>query len=163
MWLGNNRGNTYSHKHRKYSPHDERFWNWTLDDLILHDIPAMINVSSTNTLVFTPVCLGCDWKAQVVIHWLFTRNSPRIWLFFLQRIDCTKSEHFCGVGTHYQGQLFPKLHGTSLARFLLTSPGEFLHSHRRRYPLHGVWAESFPVECLLLAQSVNTSLVHMGD
>lgn len=43
MWLGNNRGNTYSRKHFKYSPNECEFWDYTLDQLAEYDLPAMIN------------------------------------------------------------------------------------------------------------------------
>lgn len=42
MWLGNNRGNTYSHKHRKYRPDQEKYWDFSIDDFIAYDIPASI-------------------------------------------------------------------------------------------------------------------------
>ena len=28
VWLGNIRGNDYSRRHVKYSPHQSKFWNW---------------------------------------------------------------------------------------------------------------------------------------
>lgn len=50
IWLGNNRGNKYSYKHLQYSPKDEEFWDFCVDDFALSDIPAMISyiLSSTN-------------------------------------------------------------------------------------------------------------------
>jgi len=42
VWLGNNRGNKYSHKHLSISTKDEKFWDFCLDDLALSDIPSMI-------------------------------------------------------------------------------------------------------------------------
>jgi lysosomal acid lipase/cholesteryl ester hydrolase len=42
VWLGNNRGNKYSHKHKTLKPTDENFWDFSLDELILFDVPAMI-------------------------------------------------------------------------------------------------------------------------
>lgn len=43
MWLGNNRGNTYSRKHFKYSPSECEFWNFSLDNLGEFDLPTMIS------------------------------------------------------------------------------------------------------------------------
>jgi len=42
VWLGNNRGNKYSCKHRSLDPRSEAFWNWSLDELARYDVPAMI-------------------------------------------------------------------------------------------------------------------------
>lgn len=42
VWLGNNRGNKYSYKHLKYSPTDEKFWNFCIDDLARYDLSALI-------------------------------------------------------------------------------------------------------------------------
>jgi lysosomal acid lipase/cholesteryl ester hydrolase len=44
VWLGNNRGNKYSHKHLQYKPHAENFWDFSMDEIALIDIPTMINV-----------------------------------------------------------------------------------------------------------------------
>jgi len=43
VWLGNNRGNKYSHKHIRYSPNENAFWDFCIDNLALDDIPTMIN------------------------------------------------------------------------------------------------------------------------
>eukprot|EP00048_Salpingoeca_helianthica_P022722 m.19949 g.19949 ORF g.19949 m.19949 type:complete len:453 (-) comp7709_c0_seq2:25-1383(-) len=43
VWLGNVRGNKYSCKHKQYKPHDSRFWDFSLDEFALHDLPATIN------------------------------------------------------------------------------------------------------------------------
>jgi len=40
VWLGNNRGNKYSCKHKKYKLLDEQFWNFSIDDLAKYDLPA---------------------------------------------------------------------------------------------------------------------------
>jgi lysosomal acid lipase/cholesteryl ester hydrolase len=42
VWLGNNRGNKYSHKHKTFKPTEERFWDWSLDELMSEDVPAML-------------------------------------------------------------------------------------------------------------------------
>jgi len=42
VWLGNNRGNKYSHKHLQHSPEQEVFWDFSLDDFALSDIPSML-------------------------------------------------------------------------------------------------------------------------
>lgn len=43
VWLGNNRGNTYSHKHRKYRPDQAKYWDFSIDDFIAYDMPTSID------------------------------------------------------------------------------------------------------------------------
>lgn len=43
VWLGNNRGNKYSHKHLNKKPNKEEFWNFSLDDMARYDLPSMID------------------------------------------------------------------------------------------------------------------------
>lgn len=42
VWLGNNRGNKYSKKHISKHPSSSVFWNFSLDDFALYDIPDTI-------------------------------------------------------------------------------------------------------------------------
>lgn len=43
VWLGNNRGNKYSHKHLSRPLNSQAFWNFSLDEFALYDIPDSIN------------------------------------------------------------------------------------------------------------------------
>ncbi|EPE36959.1 alpha/beta-Hydrolase [Glarea lozoyensis ATCC 20868] len=43
VWLGNNRGNKYSKKSVHHSPTDIPFWNFSMDEFALHDIPDSIS------------------------------------------------------------------------------------------------------------------------
>jgi lysosomal acid lipase/cholesteryl ester hydrolase len=51
VWLGNNRGNKYSHKHIYYKPTEDRFWDYSLDELALFDVPACIEFITDLTKV----------------------------------------------------------------------------------------------------------------
>ena len=42
VWLGNNRGNTYSSTHVNYTTNDHAFWDFTWEDMGRFDLPAMI-------------------------------------------------------------------------------------------------------------------------
>ncbi|KAG6595988.1 putative lipase [Phytophthora cinnamomi] len=56
VWLGNNRGTTWSKEHKEYSTDDERFWDFTWEDMGKYDLPAMIkgalSVSGRSTLSY---------------------------------------------------------------------------------------------------------------
>eukprot|EP00026_Physarum_polycephalum_P005701 Phypoly_transcript_05736.p1 GENE.Phypoly_transcript_05736~~Phypoly_transcript_05736.p1 ORF type:complete len:435 (+),score=42.98 Phypoly_transcript_05736:442-1746(+) len=43
VWLGNNRGNKYSHKHISKKPQSDDYWNFSLDDMARFDLPSMID------------------------------------------------------------------------------------------------------------------------
>lgn len=43
VWFGNNRGNKYSHKHLTRKLNSESFWNFSIDEFALFDIPNSIN------------------------------------------------------------------------------------------------------------------------
>ncbi|CAI4210806.1 unnamed protein product [Parascedosporium putredinis] len=43
VWLGNNRGNKYSKKSVRSSPSSLDFWNFSMDEFALHDIPDSIS------------------------------------------------------------------------------------------------------------------------
>eukprot|EP01112_Ceratiomyxa_fruticulosa_P018879 TRINITY_DN6104_c0_g1_i1.p1 TRINITY_DN6104_c0_g1~~TRINITY_DN6104_c0_g1_i1.p1 ORF type:complete len:415 (+),score=38.45 TRINITY_DN6104_c0_g1_i1:239-1483(+) len=51
VWMGNNRGNTYSKNHTKYSPSDHEFWQFSWDEMAWYDFPNMIDyvLSYTNS------------------------------------------------------------------------------------------------------------------
>lgn len=43
VWLGNNRGNKYSQKHLYIKTNSEKFWDFSIDEFALFDIPDTIN------------------------------------------------------------------------------------------------------------------------
>ncbi|KAJ8318407.1 hypothetical protein KUTeg_003498 [Tegillarca granosa] len=53
VWLGNNRGNTYSRRHIKYKPTDEEFWAFSeaMSLLFLQSIPPLYHVDQMRTPV----------------------------------------------------------------------------------------------------------------
>lgn len=50
VWLGNNRGNKYSWRHNEYMRDDQRYWDFSIDDMARFDIPTMIDtvLNATN-------------------------------------------------------------------------------------------------------------------
>ncbi|VVC99089.1 unnamed protein product [Leptidea sinapis] len=43
VWLGNARGSKYSRKHVSKHPAQDDFWSYSIDEVALHDLPAMID------------------------------------------------------------------------------------------------------------------------
>lgn len=43
VWMGNFRGNKYSHKHTSLKPSSQSFWDFSLDELAVYDIPALVD------------------------------------------------------------------------------------------------------------------------
>ncbi|GMM38092.1 sterol esterase [Saccharomycopsis crataegensis] len=43
VWLGNNRGNKYSKKHMWLKPKETKFWDFSIDEFAIHDIPTAID------------------------------------------------------------------------------------------------------------------------
>lgn len=43
VWLGNNRGNRYSRKHKNLDPQDAKFWDFSWKEMGEHDAPAIID------------------------------------------------------------------------------------------------------------------------
>ncbi|KAI9987704.1 hypothetical protein PInf_023748 [Phytophthora infestans] len=43
VWLGNNRGTTWSRTHLDYSTDNDKFWDFTWEDMGLYDLPAFLN------------------------------------------------------------------------------------------------------------------------
>ncbi|CEG37152.1 RxLR-like protein [Plasmopara halstedii] len=43
VWLGNNRGTTWSSQHLTYPTESDEFWNFSWQEMALYDMPAMIN------------------------------------------------------------------------------------------------------------------------
>ncbi|XP_027101939.2 triacylglycerol lipase 2 isoform X1 [Coffea arabica] len=43
VWIANIRGTRYSRRHVTLDPSKPEFWNWTWDDLVMHDLPALLD------------------------------------------------------------------------------------------------------------------------
>ncbi|GJJ14839.1 hypothetical protein Clacol_009107 [Clathrus columnatus] len=58
VWLGNNRGNKYSKKHMMHKPSSSAFWDFSLDEFCLYDIPDTIEYILETTQVKTLSYIG---------------------------------------------------------------------------------------------------------
>ncbi|XP_023636867.1 triacylglycerol lipase 2 isoform X2 [Capsella rubella] len=43
VWMGNTRGTRFSRRHKNLDPSERAFWNWTWDELVSYDLPAMFD------------------------------------------------------------------------------------------------------------------------
>ncbi|KAG9284543.1 hypothetical protein G9A89_014147 [Geosiphon pyriformis] len=43
VWFGNARGNKYSMKHTHYKPNERRFWEYSMDECALYDLPDTVD------------------------------------------------------------------------------------------------------------------------
>lgn len=82
VWLANRRGTKYSQKHLLYKPHEERFWDYSLDETIMHDVPAMVEHILGSTGMRSLSILGfSQGTAEALGALAFNRKLQR-------RVDC---------------------------------------------------------------------------
>lgn len=43
VWLGNNRGNSYSREHVKYTVKDAEFWDFSFNEMAYYDLPSFVD------------------------------------------------------------------------------------------------------------------------
>ncbi|PTQ26429.1 hypothetical protein MARPO_1733s0001, partial [Marchantia polymorpha] len=49
VWIGHERATFWSHEHRKLTPNDVAYWNWTWDQHVEHDVPKLLAYISDET------------------------------------------------------------------------------------------------------------------
>lgn len=58
VWLGNARGNKYSQYHLYLSPNDQKFWNFSMNEFVMRDLPDTIDVKCIHLLKKKKYLLG---------------------------------------------------------------------------------------------------------
>lgn len=82
VWLGNNRGNKYSHKHLTKKPNNEEFWNFSLDDMARYDLPSMIDYVLAQTGAPSLTLIGFSQGTAQSFAYLSRNNlSSKVNLF----------------------------------------------------------------------------------
>lgn len=78
VWLANRRGTPYSQKHLTHKPYQDSFWNFSLDETILHDIPALVEYIISVTGEKRVALLGfSQGSAEVFGSLAFSRRLRR--------------------------------------------------------------------------------------
>eukprot|EP01006_Ploeotia_vitrea_P028555 TRINITY_DN61232_c0_g1_i1.p1 TRINITY_DN61232_c0_g1~~TRINITY_DN61232_c0_g1_i1.p1 ORF type:complete len:505 (-),score=31.17 TRINITY_DN61232_c0_g1_i1:1223-2737(-) len=136
VWLGNNRGNKYSNKHTEYKPSEDRFWDFSIDELAMCDIPAMveyiIDATSAPSLSYVGFSQGTAqaFAAFSVQHELATKIN-----LFIALAPATKVKEFAaGLGEFL---IDPLIFASPLVLFLLFGKRAFL-------PTTLIWQHSLP-------------------
>nr|XP_037283582.1 lysosomal acid lipase/cholesteryl ester hydrolase-like [Rhipicephalus microplus] len=82
VWLGNVRGNTYS-DHVKYTRKDKEFWNFSFDEMIKYDLPAMLDYVLNTTQQTKLIYVGHSQGTLVLFGLLSERPeyNKKIQLF----------------------------------------------------------------------------------
>ncbi|XP_063980882.1 gastric triacylglycerol lipase-like isoform X1 [Diachasmimorpha longicaudata] len=62
VWMGNLRGSAYSRKHRTWSPENSKFWDFSMDEYAIKDLPAMmdyiLDATNRSSLSYIGISLG---------------------------------------------------------------------------------------------------------
>ncbi|XP_025993384.1 lipase 3 [Solenopsis invicta] len=73
VWLGNWRGNSYCRRHRKISPQDKEFWQFSQDEIATNDLPVMIDYVLHTTKQKTLRYIGHSMGTTVLLILLSTK------------------------------------------------------------------------------------------
>lgn len=64
VFLGNNRGNKYSNKHERYNSNQAEFWDFSIDEFAMYDIPSSIDyilkLKKIDSLTYVGFSQGCS-------------------------------------------------------------------------------------------------------
>ncbi|KAL9707285.1 hypothetical protein quinque_010803 [Culex quinquefasciatus] len=82
VWLGNNRGTTFSKNHSTLDPKSKQFWDFSFHELGVYDLPAMVNyiLQATNSEKLHYV-----GHSQAPVAFLDHATTPAIYL--VNRVD----------------------------------------------------------------------------
>ena len=91
VWLGNIRGNIFSHNHIYKNPNDLKsgYWDYSIDDFVQYDLPAMIKLVRSRTDGKKISYIG--HSQGTTIFFMLTMHNP----IFVEE----SFEHFVALGT----------------------------------------------------------------
>ena len=67
VWIGNQRGNRFSQRHVLLSKNDSNFWNFSMDEIALFDLPALIHYILSMTKNETLAYVGFSQGANLML------------------------------------------------------------------------------------------------
>ncbi|CAK1555214.1 unnamed protein product [Leptosia nina] len=84
VWMGNARGNKYSFSHIKLNARDERFWNFTWEQIGLYDLPATVDyiLNETNSKELYYVGFSQGTTTFYVMNALKPEYSKKVKMMF---------------------------------------------------------------------------------
>ncbi|CAR30229.1 KLTH0H04840p [Lachancea thermotolerans CBS 6340] len=112
VWLGNNRGNKYSRKHINLSSRSAKFWDFSLDEYAIFDIP--------NTISYILNLTGLEKLTYIG----FSQGSSQAFAAFSINPQLRdKIQLFVGLSP----AMIPRSLSHPVAKFLVTCPPELLY------------------------------------
>ncbi|CAC5379004.1 LIPA [Mytilus coruscus] len=66
VWMGNSRGNTYSKRHKTLKPTDEKFWDFTWDEMAKYDLPSTVDYIAKTTNVSQIYYAGHSQGTEII-------------------------------------------------------------------------------------------------
>lgn len=86
VWLGNYRGTEYSEGHVNLTVFNQEYWEHTLDDLSLYDLPAMLELVAERTgqagnIIYIGHSLGCSMGLMYGAH--FPERAHKLLKMFM--------------------------------------------------------------------------------
>ncbi|KAK2077434.1 hypothetical protein QBZ16_004279 [Prototheca wickerhamii] len=76
VWLGNSRGNAFSRNHTGLSPDSAAFWAFTMDEMALLDVPALLEHVRRATGAAKVAYVGHSQGSALALAALSARGSP---------------------------------------------------------------------------------------
>jgi lysosomal acid lipase/cholesteryl ester hydrolase len=135
VWLGNRRGNKYCAKHCRFRTLDPNFWDWSMDEVALYDIPCLLKSVLRNY----PKGAKC-----VVIG--FSQGSAELFAS-LALIPEVNSQVGLAIGLAAMTRPAASMSGPSIISALIHGPPQLLYLlFGRRSMLSSVlfWMEALP-------------------